>query len=333
MKTPDFLQKIPVLSRIKFEKIIATLGLREKGIWRDYFFILLGSAIMGFGIGVFLVNAKVVPGGVTGLSMTVHYLTNESVPVGLMMWVFNIPLFIWGIAELGRRFGTRTFFGFTISSFFVDFFRGDVPGFEFVHLHNRQSVLTLVQNDFLLAVLTGGVLVGLGLGIIFKFKGTTAGTDVVAAVAQKRWAIKPGQCFMVVDFLVIAVAGLVIYFKDLSQERPALTLSLYALFILFISARIIDVIIDGFDYARSATIISSKPDQIADIITTQLERGGTVIRGRGLYTNQDRDMLYTVLSRREIGKLVDRVKQVDPDAFVIVENVHEVLGEGFRPRI
>ena len=155
----------------------------------------------------------------------------------------------------------------------------------------------------------------------------------MAAVAQKRWAIKPGQCFMVVDFLVIAVAGLVIYFKDLSQERPALTLSLYALFILFISARIIDVIIDGFDYARSATIISSKPDQIADIITTQLERGGTVIRGRGLYTNQDRDMLYTVLSRREIGKLVDRVKQVDPDAFVIVENVHEVLGEGFRPRI
>ena len=330
MKKPNF-QKIAVIFRPSC--LFTRLGLNEKGIWRDYFFILIGSAVMGLGIGVFLVNAKVVPGGVTGLSMTVHYLSNEKIPVGLMMWVFNIPLFIWGVAELGKRFGTRTFFGFTISSFFVDFFRGDVPGFGFFHLHNRESVLSLIQNDFLLAVLTGGVLVGLGLGIIFKFKGTTAGTDVIAAVAQKRWGIKPGQCFMVVDFLVIAIAGIVIYLKDLSQERPALTLSLYAIFILFVSARLIDAIIDGFDYARSATIISAKSDQIADIITTQMERGGTVIRGRGLYTNQDRDLLYTVLSRREVGKLIERVKKVDPNAFVIVEYVHEVLGEGFRPRI
>ncbi len=314
-------------------KLVRKLGLNKIDVWRDYFFILLGSAIMGFGIGVFLVDAKVVPGGVSGLSMTVHYLTSGKVPVGLMMWLFNVPLFIWGLAELGKKFGARTFFGFTISSFFVDFFRGDIPAFSCIHFHDSPSVVNLLQHDFIMGVLAGGVLLGIGLGIIFKFRGTTAGTDVFAAVAQKRWAVKPGQSFLVVDFLVITFAGFVIHFKELSELRPALTLSLYAFLILFVSSRIIDVIIDGFDYARSATIISSKPEEISNIILSQLERGGTIIKGRGLYTNKDRDIVYTVLGRREVSRLIPKVKEIDPDAFVIVENVHEVLGEGFRPRI
>ncbi len=315
------------------KKIKELFGLQEKGIWRDFFFIILGSAIMGLGIGVFLVDAKVVPGGVSGLSMTVHYLSGGAIPVGIMMWVFNIPLFIWGVKELGKQFGARTFIGFSTSSFFVDFFRGELPLIGGIPLHTDTAVLNLIQNDFLLNVLSGGVLLGLGLGIIFKARGTTAGSDVVAAVANKRFGIKPGQTFMIVDFLVITIAGIVIHIKGLSVDRPALTLTLYAFVLLFVSSRIVDTIIDGFDYARSATIISQKPDEIAEYILNNLSRGGTAYHGRGLYLKQDRQILYTVLGRHEISKLIGKVKEIDPNAFVIVENVHEVLGEGFRPRI
>jgi len=314
-------------------KLKRMMGLNEKGILKDYFFILLGSAIMGFGIGVFLVDAKVVPGGVSGLSMAVHYLTNGVMPVGLTMWIFNIPLFIWGVIELGRQFGIRTFVGFTLSSFFVDFFRGDIPGLAMVHFHDQTGVVEVLKNDFILGVIAGGVLLGIGLGIIFKFRGTTAGSDVVAAVAQKRFGIKPGQTFMIVDFFVIVIATVIIHTKDLSDERHALTLGLYALLLLFVSSRIIDVILDGLDYARSATIISTKSKEISEFITSELSRGGTILKGQGLYTEQPRDVVYTVLGRNEITKLVQRVKQIDPNAFVIVENVHEVLGEGFRPRV
>ena len=185
----------------------------------------------------------------------------------------------------------------------------------------------------MLAVLSGGVLLGLGLGIIFKARGTTAGSDVFAAVASKRFGMKPGQTFMIIDFFVITLAGFVIHFKGLAADRPALTLTIYAFILLFVSSRIVDTLIDGFDYARSATIISQKPDEIADFILNNLSRGGTSYHGRGLYLKQDRDILFTVLGRHEMGKLIGTVKEIDPNAFIIVNNVHEVLGEGFRPRI
>jgi uncharacterized membrane-anchored protein YitT (DUF2179 family) len=171
------------------------------------------------------------------------------------------------------------------------------------------------------------------LGLIFKFRGSTAGSDILAAIAQKRWGIKPGMAIMVVDFLVISFAGFIIHFKHLSAERPALTLTLYAFFLLFVSSRLIDVILEGFDYAKSALIITSKVDAVGDIIRDDLNRGATVLQGHGLYTREQKEIIYTVLSRKEIVFLTQRVKELDPTAFIIVNNVHEVLGEGFRPRI
>ena len=315
------------------KKLFRALGLHERGIWRDFLFIVIGAAVMGFGIGVFLVDAKVVPGGVSGLSMTLHYLSGGKIPVGVMMWVMNIPLFMWGVRELGRQFGVRTFVGFTTSSFFVDFFRGEFPIIGGISVHATSSVVNLLKNDFLVAVLCGGVLLGVGLGIIFKFRGTTAGSDVVAAVAQKRLGLKPGQTFMVVDFLVISLAGIVIHVKGLTFDRPALTLTLYALILLFVSSRIVDVILDGFDYARSATIISPKAEEIAQVIIDDIGRGVTALYGRGRYSKKEREVLYTVLARQELTELVRKIKEIDPHAFVIVNNVHEVLGEGFRPRV
>ena len=299
----------------------------------DYIAITIGAAIMAIAIGVFLVDAKVVPGGVSGLSMVVHYLSNNSIPVGLMIWLFNVPLYIWGLKELGKSFGVRTFYGFTINSFFIDFFRGDIPGFSYVRLQDTATIQDLFKNDFLFLILIGAVLLGIGLGLIFKFKGTTAGSDIVAAILQKKFGIKPGMAIMFVDFFVIALAGLIIDVKDLSPDRPAFSLTLYAFFLLFVSAKLVDVIIDGFDYARAAYIISDKYEEITNAIMNNLSRGATALKSRGIYKNVEREVIFTVIPLKEVGTLTELVKEIDPSAFVIINNVHEVLGEGFRRRI
>lgn len=299
----------------------------------QYFFIGLGSAIMALGIGVFMVDAKVVPGGVSGLSIAVHYLTGGALPVGMLMWVMNIPLYIWGLKELGKTFGVRTFYAFTLNSFFIDMFRGDIPGLGFIRLQDMPAVVELLQHDFLFFVLIGAVLLGVGLGIIFKFRGTTAGSDIVASIMQKRAGFKPGQAIMIIDFFVITFAGIVIGMNDISPERSAMTLTFYAFLSLYLSSKIIDVIIDGFDYARVAYIISEKSDDIGKLILNDMGRGATAYKTRGLYTNQDREVLMVVCSVKEVSTITEEIRAIDPNAFIIISNVHEVMGKGFRRRI
>jgi uncharacterized membrane-anchored protein YitT (DUF2179 family) len=171
-----------------------------------------------------------------------------------------------------------------------------------------------------------------GLGIIFKFKGTTAGSDIVAAIMQNISDTKPAA-IMLIDFFVIALAGFIIDIKDLSPNRPALSLTFYAIFLLFVSSRLIDIIIDGFDYARAAYIVSDKYNEIIEVIINQFGRELLPLKRGGVYRNVEREMIFTVVSLKEVTRLVEVIKEVDPTAFVIVYNVHEVLGEGFRRRI
>jgi uncharacterized membrane-anchored protein YitT (DUF2179 family) len=299
----------------------------------DYVFITIGSALMAIGIGVFLVDAKVVPGGVSGLSMAIHYLTAEAIPVGVMIWLLNIPLYVWGVKELGKEFGIKTFYGFTLSAFFIDFFRGEVPVIGGFQLHKSQTVSDLYKNDFMFLILLGATFLGVGLGLIFKFKGTTAGSDIIAAILNKRFGIKPGMAIILIDFFVILFAGFIIDIKNLADQRPALVLTFYALFLLFISGKIVDIIIDGFDYARSVHIVSDKNDEIAKAILTQLNRGATAIKSRGLYTGTEREVVVTVVTIKELVKLLELIKSIDSRAFVTINNVHEVMGEGFRRRV
>jgi uncharacterized membrane-anchored protein YitT (DUF2179 family) len=300
---------------------------------RDIAAIAVGAALMGLGIGVFLVDAHVVPGGVSGLSMAAHYASGGRIPVGTMMWLMNLPLFVWGVRELGKTFGLRTFLGFSLSSLFVDLFRGELPIVGGWPLHRTAAIQDLMEQDFLFLVLWGSVLLGLGLGIIFKFKGTTGGSDIVAAVAHKRWGTRPGQVIMLVDFFVISLAGFILAAQPAgSLARPAMVLTLYAFFLLFISSYLIDVIIDGFNYARAAIIISDKNQAIGERIMHELDRGATALKGRGLYTGADREVLLTVVTRKEIGVLQELVREEDPKSFIITHDVHEVLGEGFKRR-
>ncbi len=309
------------------------MNFRKKFPLLDYLAMTIGAILMAAGISGFLIDAKVVPGGVTGLAMSIHYLTNGSLPVGLTIWLLNLPLYFWGVRELGKRFGVRTFYGFTVSSFLIDFFRGDIPLFKNIRIQNLPSIQNLLQTDFLFSIIISAVLVGAGVGIIFKFKGSTAGTDIVAAIMQKHYGLKPGQAIMITDFVIISLAGIVIQLKHLSVEKPALVLTFYALFLLFISTRIMDIIIDGFDYARMATIISDKAEEISKLIMYDFSRGATALKSRGLYKNVEREVIVTVVALREVSRLTEAVKSIDPNAFVVIHNVHEVLGEGFRRRI
>lgn len=299
----------------------------------DYFFITLGAAIMAIGIGVFLVDAKVVPGGVSGLSMAIHYLSSNTIPVGVMIWLLNIPLYLWGVKELGKEFGVKTFYGFSLSAFFIDFFRGETPIIGGFPLHKSQTIIDLYNNDFMFLILLGATFLGIGLGLIFKFKGTTAGSDIVAAILNKRFGIKPGMAIILIDFFVILFAGFIIDIKNLADQRPALVLTLYALFLLVVSGKIVDAIIDGFDYARSVHIISDKNKEISEAIMSQLNRGATAIKSRGLYTGVEREVVVTVVTIKQLVTLLKIIKDIDPSAFVTIHNVHEVMGEGFRRRV
>jgi len=305
----------------------------------DYFFLTVGAAIMGLGIGVFLVDAQVVPGGVSGLSMALYYLSAGTLPVGIMIWVLNIPLYFWGLKELGKTFGVRTFYAFTLNSFFIDFFRGEFPGlkYPFLRLQDSQTIQELLKNDFFFFIFLGAAFLGMGLGIIFKFHGTTAGSDIVAAIMKKKFGIKPGTSIIVTDFFVIAFAGFIIDWKGLAvgSGHTALSLTLFALFLLFVSSKLVDIIIDGFDYARAVYVISEadKTDKIAEVIMHDLSRGATALKARGLYMNKDREILYTIITIKEVPTLMEKIKEIDPNAFVIINDVYEVMGEGFRRRI
>jgi uncharacterized membrane-anchored protein YitT (DUF2179 family) len=300
---------------------------------KEYAAITVGAIIMSLGIGVFLVDAKVVPGGVSGVGMAIYYLSDGLIPVGLSAWVLNIPLYIWGVKVLGKRFGVRTFYGFTINALFIDFFRGDIPGFGFIRLQDSITVQDLMVNDFLFLILIGSVLLGVGLGIVFKFQGTTGGTDIIAAIIHKKYHVKQGMAILILDVFVVILAGLAIEYKSQPLDKPTLLLVLYALFLGVVSARIIDIIIDGFDYARQAYIVSDKSTEIAKCIMKDLSRGATAIKTRGLYKDIDREMITTIVTLRELGHLTEIIKSIDPHAFVVINNVHEVLGEGFRRRI
>ena len=224
------------------------------------------------------------------------------------MLALNIPLFLASIKILGTRFGVRTLYGAAILSVAIDATAPYTP------------VLT---HDLLLSCLYGGALTGIGLGLVFRFGGTTAGTDLAAAIINKLTGVSVGQSLLAVDFFVIATAGVAFHSAELA---------LYALLSLFLTSHIIDLIQEGPTTAKAFFIMSIKADEVAAHIMDELDRGVTYFQGKGGYTGQARDILMCVVSTGEVSCLKDLVHRVDPRAFVIVADTHEVLGEGFTRR-
>ncbi|KJR97395.1 MAG: membrane protein [Peptococcaceae bacterium BRH_c4a] len=267
--------------------------------------VTLGVLLTALGLDIFLIPSKIAAGGVSGIATVLHYILH--VPVGMTMLLLNIPLFIMGIYRLGLKFGFRSLYGTISLSLLVD---GLAP------------YMPVPTRDPLLASIFGGVLVGLGLGLVFKYRGTTGGTDLAAAVIRTYTGANVGQLLFMVDAFVVLAAG----FSFKSWE-----LAMYALITIFITAWLIDVVQQGFSYAKAFYIISSQPEKMTAAVLQEINRGATVLRGRGAYSGTDRDVLLVVVNRSEVTRLKDLIYEIDSKAFVILTDAHEVLGEGFKP--
>ncbi|QJW45574.1 YitT family protein [bacterium BFN5] len=274
-----------------------------KKILRQYLGMTIGIILTATALNMFLIPNKVAAGGVSGLATVLHYLSGW--PVGMIMLVFNVPLFFLGIKILGPRYGINTLYGAAALSLSIDLLAPYTP------------VLT---HDLLLSSLYGGVLSGVGMGLVFRFKGNTAGTAMAAAIINKLYGISVGQALLAADFLVVAFAGII--FK--SPE-----LALYATISIFVTAQIIDLVQEGPSTSKAFLIMTDKPKEVADGILYEIDRGVTFIQGKGGYTGQERELLLCVVSTSEVTQLKELIYQKDQRAFVIVADAHEVLGEGF----
>lgn len=273
----------------------------------SYSLITIGAFIMAAGYVLFVSPYKFVPGGVYGIGIILYHTLGF--PVGLTGLALNIPLLLLGIRYLGPRFGIKTIVGFFLASGFIDglaFITGNKP---------------LEGIEPLLASIFGGLLIGLGLGLIFKAKATSGGSSIIAMMLTKYTRIPLGQSLMIIDAIIV-LFGLAA-FGDW-------TIPLYSLIIIFITGKVIDVVLEGLSYEKTLFIISDKYKLIADKILVDLNRGGTFIEGKGMYNNDEKKIIFVNVTRREVAILQDFINQIDPDAFVTVIEASEILGKGFR---
>ncbi|MEG2787912.1 MAG: YitT family protein [Romboutsia sp.] len=274
-----------------------------------YFFELiilaLGCFIMSVGLNMFLEPYMIASGGLTGLAIVLKNLFNT--PLWLINLVFNIPLFIFGVKILGKKDAIKTLIGILLLTLFLKVTEPLTSAFQ--------------TDDVLLSAIAGGIVIGISLGMLFRIDASTGGTELACLILNKIFPFISISVFMfIIDGAVIALAGLV------SQN---LQIAFYAIISLYVSVKICDTIVEGFDFSKSFIIVTDHPDEISDSIMKSLERGVTFLEGRGGYSKQRKDVLLVVVSRREEVLLRKLVNEIDPLAFVIINNAYEVLGEGF----
>ncbi|SES33511.1 YitT family protein [Psychrobacillus sp. OK032] len=277
------------------------LGLKLKNI----IMILIGSAIYSYGFVHFNMQNELGEGGFAGITLILFFVFKWD--VALMNLLLNIPMFILGWKLLGRKVFLYTIIGTVAVSVFLKIFQ----------IYEVQIGL---QDDMFLVSLFAGVFVGVGLGIIFRFGGTTGGVDIIARLGQKYLGWSMGKTMFMFDALVILVSWLT--FLDIRSV-------MYTLVAVFVGARVIDFVQEGGYAARGAFIISEHQDTIANRITNEMDRGVTVLKGYGHYTKKEREILYCVIAKNEIVRLKSIITAVDPHAFVSVTETNDVMGEGF----
>lgn len=274
---------------------------------KNILFILLGSAIFSFGIVHFNMQNNLAEGGFTGITLLLYALWNWDPSITNLL--LNIPLFLIGWKLLGKNVFIYTIIGTVAVSIFLWFFQ----------LPKIQLDIPLTE-DLTLAALFAGTFIGVGLGIIFRYGGTTGGVDIIARLGFKYYGWSMGKTMFVFDFCVIALSLL----TYLSYRE-----AMYTLVAVFVGTRVIDFLQEGAYAARGAMIISDLNTEIANKIMSEMDRGVTVLKGHGSFTKQDREVLYCVVAKTEIVRLKSIITSIDPHAFVSVSVVHDVMGEGF----
>lgn len=283
---------------------------------RDYALIVLGALVQAVSLRLFFVPAKLASGGVSGISQLINHFTGW--PIGLMVLIGNVPLFLLGWRFLGgRRFGVRTALAIVAYSLFTDLIL-ILPMFG---AHGAATILINdLKGDLFLNSLYGAIASGIGYGLVYRAGGTSGGSDILARILNSWRGISMTQSYLTVDTAVILSAGFIFGWKR----------ALYAMITLYVSGLVSETVLEGGGAARTAMIVTAQPEAVSRRVMNDLERGVTFLAGTGAYSGTSRPVLYCVISRAEVATLKAIVRELDPEAFMVIGAAHEALGKGFR---
>lgn len=267
-------------------------------------FITIGSVLMAVALELFLVPNDVIDGGITGISIMVSELTR--LPLGLFIFLLNIPFLFIGFKQIGKTFAVSTLYGIAVMSITTQLLH---------HVH-------AFTEEKLLAVLFGGMILGAGVGLAIRFGGSLDGTEIVAILVSKKFHMPVGQIIMIVNVFIFILAGFVFEWDS----------AMYSMVTYYLATKVMDIVVEGIEESKSVTIISSAYEEIAETIMTRLGRSTTYIQARGGYSREETQMVYCVVSRLEVAKLRAIVQDIDPTAFIAIENVADVQGGGFTKK-
>ena len=271
---------------------------------QKFFFLIIGALMVAVGLEIFLIPNSVIDGGIIGVAIILSYLTK--LPLGLFIFFLNLPFLVVGYNYIGKTFTFTTLFSVSCLAVFVNFFH-PIPE---------------ITHDVLLASVFGGIILGLGVGTIIRYGGSLDGTEILSILITRKSAFSVGEIVMFFNIFILGSAGFVFGWDK----------AMYSLIAYFIAFKMIDVAIEGLDESKSVMIISDFPDKISEVIQARLGRGVTHLYGKGGYTGDEKELLYCIMTRLEIAKLKSIIDDIDPGAFVAIENVHEVMGGRFKKK-
>ena len=278
-----------------------------KKYWKDIVWVLgtvIGSALFALGFSLFLEPYGMSPGGISGLALVLVHLFRKG-SVGTLTILINLPLFLLGGLKIGKRFFIGSLIGMLLSSVLIDLF----------------SMLPIPEVEPLVGVLYGGGLCGLGLGMVFVIGSSTGGSDILVRLLKLRWRNVPiGQIALYFDVFVVVLTGVV--FRDITS-------ALYTGLVVFVTNQVVDMVVYRFDFSKVALIITKEYDLVAQAISDKLERGATFLYGQGTYSGKDTKVVLTAVKKQQLAELKELVVSIDPNAFIIVQEAHQVLGDGF----
>lgn len=287
-------------------------SIKEKAFTKKWFIsygtLVLGTFILAIGYSFFMTPYKIIPGGIYGISIVLHH--KFGFPVGMAALCFNLPLTLLGLKILGPKFGVKTFVCFIFTALFTD-------GLVLIWGPDPLNI----HDEVLLASIFGGFIMGVGVGLIFRSRASSGGSDVIASILSKYTKIPLGTQLMIVDSIIV-IGGFLI-FQDWK-------IPLYSWLTIFLMGKVIDVVVHGFADEKTVLIISEKSEIIRLAIINDLKRGGTILKAEGMYGRSEKEVLFTVVNRREVSELVAYIFAIDPNAFITIQNAHEIIGRGFK---
>ncbi len=291
---------------------------RIKNLVQDYSYIVIGTALTAFGISIFMNRAKLAPGGVSGLATLIYHTvletTGKAWDLGIIMLCLSIPIYLIGLLLFGKEYGLKTLLGTTLLSLFTSLFNILLP---------NGLIDYSKETSLWLCTLFTGITNGLGMGLVMRAGSNTGGTDIIAQIIASYTPIALGNALFIVDGIIIFVSA---FFFGIEH-------ALYSCIVSMIISLIIDKVVVPFgtNYAKNVFIISPKINEIGNYILKELNRSGTIINAKGLFSKEEKDMLMTTIPKKDLTRLTRCVQETDPDAFMVVQDTYHVLGEGYSP--